>query len=250
MEFRGGATRGIRTTSSCQLDSSIDQVRPNDSTARCFQDLNRELTQKAKSNYGNSIPQLHIRGADSVERNCSHRGERGIFGANCGIRNSSYQQAWHAGKFSVYGMANARTSDAISDVDIRNSLTDCDYFSSTAIAERTGRIEPGAHGCHSGNHAIATKFAQNFTHEIRTGLCFLEQVFPRKISRSTLRACGNQRASNTHEHATSLHLRRWNIDDLDFAGTGVLQNLFHASAATYNSPEEIQTIDFCRTRDF
>jgi hypothetical protein len=89
MEFRGGATRGIRTTSSRQLDSSIYRVRPNDSTTCRFQDLNRELAQQAQSSYGNNIAQLHIRSADSVERNCSHRGECGLFGANCGIRNSS-----------------------------------------------------------------------------------------------------------------------------------------------------------------
>jgi hypothetical protein len=70
-------------------------------------------------------------------------------------------------------MANTGTRDAIADVDVRNSLTDRDYFSSTAIAERTGLIEPGAHRGNCGHHAIATNFAQNFMHEIRTCPCLL-----------------------------------------------------------------------------
>jgi hypothetical protein len=74
----------------------------------------------------------------------------------------------------MYGIASASACDAIADVDVRNPLAYGDYFSSTAVAESSGLIEPGTHGCHRGHHAIATKFAQNITHEIRSGPCFLQ----------------------------------------------------------------------------
>ena len=102
--------------------------KPKNAAPRGLQQLHRQLADQAQSDHGHHIPEFHFSRTNSVQGNCSHRGESGFIERDLrAVGNLRDQQSRNASGFSMHRVSSSRASHAVAHRDVRHAFANSDH---------------------------------------------------------------------------------------------------------------------------
>src|SRR6516225_12083046 len=131
-----------------------------------------------------------------MESDCAQGSECGLVERNFSGRalgDSRHKQARDARNFSMNGKTGSGTSDTIPRLNICYAFPDGNHGASAAVSGALWLVKARAHGLNGREKSIALHFADDVSHEIRTGFRLLQQILAREFGRSALSAGRNNR---------------------------------------------------------